>query len=350
MTSPDQIRAARADQPKLRERDLAAQIGVSEAELQAAHVGLGVTRIVANPDMLVPRLAALGEVMALTRNASAVHEKVGRYDNYHGGSHAAMVLTDDIDLRIFPQHWVHGFAVTRDTDDGPRHSLQVFDAAGDAVHKVFLREGSDVAAWASLVADLATGDTAQALATVPRPDPEGARADPEKLDILRAEWARMTDTHQFMRLTSKLKYNRLGAYRSVGLPFAQALNVSAIDTVLAQVAAAGIAVMVFVGNRGCIQIHSGPIKTLRPMGPWQNVMDPRFNLHLRTDHIAEVWRVAKPTKRGDAISVEGFDAEGRHILQIFGQRGEKTDMAELSRWNDIAANLPQANQVMERAE
>ena len=348
MATPDLIRAARLDNPKLRERDLASQLGTSEAALQAAHVGLGVTRIAAGPDALVPRLAALGEVMALTRNASAVHEKVGRYDNYQGGQHAAMVLTDDIDLRIFPQHWVHAFAVTRDTDEGPRHSLQVFDAAGDAVHKVFLRDGSDVAAWHALVADLATSDGTQTLTTTPAPAPEGARADPAKLDILRAEWARMTDTHQFMRLTAKLKYNRLGAYRLVGAPFAQPLSLSAVDDLLAEVAAAGIAVMVFVGNRGCIQIHSGPIKTLRPMGPWQNVMDPRFNLHLRTDHIAEVWLVNKPTKRGDAISVEAFDPEGRHILQIFGQRGEKTDMAELETWNRIAASLPSPTSVAEQ--
>lgn len=350
MTTPDLIREARLENPNLRERDLANQLGISEAALQAAHVGLGVTRIAAGPDRLIPRLAALGEVMALTRNASVVHEKIGRYDNYQGGPHAAMVLTDDIDLRIFPQHWVHGFAVTRETDDGPRHSLQVFDAAGDAVHKVFLRAGSDVAAWHALVADLATGDGAQTLATDPRPAPEGARADPAKLDILRSEWAEMTDTHQFMRLTAKLKYNRLGAYRLVGAPFAMPLGLSAVDAVLTGVATAGIAVMIFVGNRGCIQIHSGPIKTLRPMGPWQNVMDPRFNLHLRTDHIAEVWLVNKPTKRGDAISVEAFDAEGRHILQIFGQRSEKTDMAELEAWNQMVARLPIARPVMEQVE
>ncbi len=314
MSTPDLIRVTRAENPKLRERDLAAQLAVSEAALQAAHVGFGVTRITVHLDELVPRLAALGEVMALTRNQSAVHEKVGRYDNYQGGAHAAMVLTDDIDLRIFPQHWVHGFAVTRETDDGPRHSLQIFEAARDAVQKVFLRQGSDVDAWHALVADLASGGMTQSLVTEARPAPEGARADPEQLDILRAEWARMTDTHQFMRLTTKLKYNRLGAYRPVGLLFAQALAISAVDAVLTEVAAAGIAVMVFVGNRGRIQIHSGPIGTLRPMGPWQNVMDPRFNLHLRTDHIAEAWLVTKPTKRGDAISVEAFDAEGRHIL------------------------------------
>jgi putative hemin transport protein len=350
MTDPETIRAARLAEPALRERDLATKLGLSEAQLQAAHVGLGVTRISADPDRLVPGLAALGEVMALTRNASAVHEKVGRYDNYQGGGHAAMVLADDIDLRIFPQHWVHGFAVERHTDAGPRHSLQVFDAAGDAVHKVFLREGSDLAAWQRLVAGLATGDAAQGLAVAPRVPPEGARHDAAKLDVLRAEWSRMTDTHQFMRLTAKLKFNRLGAYRLAGAPFARPLALTALNAALEAVATAGTTVMIFVGNRGCIQIHAGPVQTLRPMGPWQNVMDPRFNLHLRTDHIAEVWGVTKPTKRGDAVSVEAFDAEGQLILQVFGQRGEKTDQADLAAWNAIAAALPEAAPVLERAE
>jgi putative hemin transport protein len=83
--------------------------------------------------------------------------------------------------------------------------------------------------------------------------------------------------------------------------------------------------MIFVGNRGCIQIHSGPIVTLKPMGPWQNVMDQRFNLHLRLDHMAEVWAVDKPTQRGAAISVEAFDAQGSLIFQIFGLGKEGRD-------------------------
>lgn len=338
--TPDQIRALRAENPTLRDRDFAEQFGLSEAQLVASHVGLTARRIVAHPDRLVPRLAAVGEVMALTRNASAVHEKVGGYANYHAGAHAAMVLTPDIDLRIFPQHWVHAFAVTRETADGPRDSLQVFDAAGDAVHKVFRRTGSHAAAWAALVHDLATGDAAQSLTVTPRPAAEGAKGDPAALDDLRGRWSRMTDTHQFIRFTAKLNFNRLGAYRMAGPPFAVPLATTAIDTVLQAVAAAGLQIMIFVGNRGCIQIHSGPVKTLRPMGPWQNIMDPQFNLHLRTDHIAEAWLVNKPTKAGDAISVEAFDSEGRHILQIFGQRGEKTGMADLAAWNAMAATLP----------
>jgi putative hemin transport protein len=342
LATHEEICAARAENPKLRDRDLADRLGMSEASLVAADTGRGVTRIAANPDTLVPRLAALGEVMALTRNDSAVHEKMGVYANYTSGQHAAMVVTEEIDLRIFPRHWVHAFAVERPGGGGLRRSLQVFDAAGDAVHKVHLREGSDLAAWEALVVDLADADQSGAIATDPRDPVEVPKADPAKADLLRQEWRKMTDTHQFLRLVSKLKMNRLGAYRIAGAPFARKLPPGSFNAALEAVAAAGIPVMLFVGNRGCIQIHSGPIHTLQPMGPWQNVMDPGFNLHLRRDHIAEVWAVEKPTVRGPALSVEAFDAEGGLILQAFGYRKERQGIDHTAPWAEILAGLPAA--------
>ena len=115
------------------------------------------------------------------------------------------------------------------------------------------------------------------------------------------------------------------------------LPADAIVEALRRAAAAGLRLMIFVGNRGCIQIHSGPVERIEPMGPWFNVLDPRFNLHLRADKVAEVWLVRKPTRRGDAVSVEGFDAEGRLILQIFGKRAENaTDTAA---WDSLAEDL-----------
>jgi putative hemin transport protein len=83
--------------------------------------------------------------------------------------------------------------------------------------------------------------------------------------------------------------------------------------------------MIFVGNRGCIQIHTGPIHELHATGPWQNVLDPGFNLHLRTDKVAEVWAVEKPTQRGPAVSLEAFDEMGGLIFQVFGVRKEGRD-------------------------
>jgi putative hemin transport protein len=95
--------------------------------------------------------------------------------------------------------------------------------------------------------------------------------------------------------------------------------------------------MVFVGNHGCIQIHTGPVKTLRAMGPWFNVLDPGFNLHLREDRIVSAWVVRKPTSDGVVTSLELFDAEDELIATLFGKR--KPGEAERGEWRAFAETL-----------
>jgi len=337
--SPEAIRQARADAPKTRERDLAGHLGISEAQLVAAHLGHGATAIAADPDRLLPAVERLGAVMGLTRNDHCVIEVDGTYTGYEGGEHAGMVLGDAIDLRLFPRHWGHAFAVETDTGAGPRRSLQVFDAAGLAVHKVFLREHSDHAAWARVVDELRR-DGDPMLATEPAPPAEGARTAPDKAEILRREWRRMSDTHQFLRLVSKLKMNRLGAYRLAGAPFVRALDPACVPGMLAAIREAGLPVMIFCGNRGCLQIHTGALGMLTPMGPWENVLDPGFNLHLRRDRVAELWAVEKPTRRGPATSVEAFGPDGTLIFQVFGVAKDGTDHRPA--WQAVVADLPDA--------
>lgn len=321
-----------------RPHDLAQTLGVPEGALVAALVGHGSVRIEALPGRLIPEVQKLGEVMALTRNRSCVIEKIGTYNDFTDGQHASMTTDAEIDLRMFPSQWRHAFAVERPGPDGPRRSIQVFDAAGDAVHKIHLRPESNATAFDALVAALAVPDQSDTAEFGPRAAVEDARTAPGKTDILRAEWVRMTDTHQFNTLVRRLGMNRLGAYRVAGAPMVRPLDPGAFVTTLERVQETGTGIMLFVGNQGCIEIHSGPVETLKPIGPWLNVIDPRFNLHLRADHIAEVYAVDKPTKRGPAISVEAFDADGALILQCFGLRAEKGGDPEA--WARLVSDLP----------
>ena len=253
-----------------------------------------------------------------------------------------MILGPEIDLRIFAKHWVHAFAVEVPGEDGPKRSLQVFDAAGDAIHKIHLKPQSTHALWPDLIANMRLADQSATLNLSSRRPVESAKGESAGAAALRAAWDRMTDTHQFIGLTRDQGMNRLGAYRVAGAPYVERLEPEAVTHTLARAAEAGIPVMIFVGNLGCIQIHGGPIEKIIPMGPWINVMDPRFNLHLRADHIAEAYAVWKPTRTGDVLSVEAFTAEGELILQIFGYR--KDTPAEP--WNALVRALPRLEEAL----
>jgi putative hemin transport protein len=340
--APHEIRIARAENPKMRERDLAAQLGISEAELVAAHCGDGVQRVEPRANDLLLGLEAVGEVMALTRNESAVHEKIGVYDKVQTGDHAALVLGADIDLRIFPKAWAHGFAVEKRDGDEIRRSLQFFDEAGEAVHKVHLRPASNLYAYQKLVAGLASLDQSPVVALKGIVEKEPDAGEAGSAADLRERWSRMTDVHQFFGLLKTLKLSRHQAVRMIGDDYAWKLADESLAAMFNHAAAGGMPIMCFVGNRGCIQIHSGPVANIKVMGPWINVLDETFHLHLRMDHVRELWAVRKPTKDGHVTSIEAYDANSQMIIQFFGQRHEGE--TERDDWRFLAENLPRVSE------
>lgn len=336
--APDEINRARLDNPKTRERDLAAGLGISEAELVAARCGEGVTRIEPRVDDLLSGLGSVGEVMALTRNESAVHEKIGVYENVTAGKQHALVLGSDIDLRIFPTVWAHGFAVEKRDGDDIRRSLQFFDAAGQAVHKIHLRPASNVDAYQKLVDRLASVDQARTVEVETIASEEPDESVPVEVNELRRRWDAMKDVHQFFGILRSLKLTRHRALTLIGDDYAWPLDRDAVTAMMNLAANDRMPIMCFVGNRGCVQIHTGPVANIKPMGPWLNVMDETFHLHLRLDHIAEAWVVRKPTKDGHVTSLEAFDADRNLIIQFFGKRHEGEE--ERQDWRFLAEHLP----------
>ena len=98
-----------------------------------------------------------------------------------------------------------------------------------------------------------------------------------------------------------------------------------------------VPIMVFIGNKGCIQIHTGEVKNIKTMGPWINVLDEKFHMHLRQDKVAYAWIVRKPSKDGIVTSLEAFDKNGNNFCVLFGERGEGN--AELESWRSILGGL-----------
>lgn len=324
----------RQENPKVRIRDAARALGTSEGELVATGCGANVRRLRADWTELLKALPSLGRVMALTRNEQCVHERHGAYEDVSVTGPMGLVLGPDIDLRLFLSSWRHVFAVT----EGERRSIQIFDQSGVAVHKVYATAETDAQAFAALIDRFLHDDQSPGIATEAAPAPTAARPD-SAVDVaaFRDRWSKLEDTHDFFSMLRKLKLDRTQAFRLAGPGFARALDVNAARAVLEGAAASEMPIMIFVGNRGCIQIHTGTVKHLVTTGPWLNVLDPEFNLHLREDGIASAWLVRKPTRDGDVTSVEIFDAAGDTIAMLFGKR--KPGQAEDSAWRSFANGL-----------
>ena len=333
----------KAQKQQLRARDAAQELGVSEGALIASLCGAeGEARAIRLRDAqadIVKDFEALGPVMALTRNEHCVHEKTGPYVKVSINPGHGLVLGAEIDLRIFPAHWRHAFTVLEETKEGMRRSIQVFDATGAAVHKVFQKPKTDVAAFDALIASWTGSDQSTTFNALP-PSPKHKDRPDSAIDVpgLRAHWKALQDTHDFFGLLHEFDVGRLQALRLVGSDLAYQVTSDSLAQTLETAGASETPIMVFVGNPGCIQIHTGPVKNLKRMGPWFNVLDPDFNLHLREDAIASAWAVFKPTRDGVVTALELYDRDGFCFAQLFGAR--KPGKPELQAWRDIVAALP----------
>lgn len=323
--------ALKSEDPKLRIRNAAQQLGVSEAEL----VALGDQNIRLTDDFQeqLKEVEKLGKVLAITRNDDCVHERKGVYHKVSFKGQMGLAVNPDIDLRLFMHAWKYAFAVR----EGGRDSIQYFGKDGEAIHKIYLLEESDVVAYQTFVSKY-KDSIAAPLTIEPSAAPKEEHPDDEiDTEGFQQAWLNLQDTHDFHGLTNQYKVVRLQALRLAPQGYAYTINVQDIQHILGKVAENDSEIMVFVSSKGCIQIHTGHARKQVVMGPWFNILDPDFNLHLRMDKIASAWIVKKPTKDGIVTSIETFDKNGNMIVQFFGKR--KPGIPEREDWREAVASV-----------
>lgn len=344
----ERLEELKAREGSLRARDAAARLGVPEAALLEVQRARGaIERLAVSGKAvgdLLARLEEVGDVMALTRNDHCVHEKTGTFRNLSFHGTMATAFGPEIDLRMFLERWASAFHVVEPTDRGERHSLQFFDETGTAVHKVYAVGATDVNAFLAVAArfrDPAPAPLRFKEMTAPPP----ARPD-EEIDLsrLRAEWLALENGHRFDAMLSGLGVGRAQALRLAGPEFAMAAVPDAADRMLHAVAASGLPIMCFVRNRGCVQIHSGPVERIKRVGPWLNVLDPRFNLHLKDGAAASVHVVRKASseKAHPVTSLELYDAAEEPICRFYAVR--EAGAAEPAAWRDLLDGLCRPSQ------
>ncbi len=321
--SDDAVRIAVAQRRALHRqeylRDTARALDLTEAHVVNVHPAADVVRLTDDWPLLMHVIAQLGRVKTMTRNEHAVIEKDGCVEGVEFfGPSMGQAVGKDIDLRLFTQQWGSAFGVFEETPGAVRRSIQIFDRHGASVFKVY---SDDALAFEQAVTRCAAGSDTPLLIRAADPVVERPDADVD-VDALHARWDAMTNTHEFHGLLRSLNVTRTQALRLAGTERATPLDNGALECALHTLAEAGERLMLFVGNRGIIQIYSGMIHRVVRANGWLNVLDPGFNLHARDDAITQSWLVTKPTADGPVRSLELFDAAGETVALLFGKRSE----------------------------
>lgn len=339
VTLADHWRGLVAREPALRARNAATKLGVSEGELVASRCGQGIERLESDYKALLESLIHVGQVLTITRNEYAVHEKRGYYGNLKLSENGGGAFDHNINLRIFFRHWVHAFAMTEEGPHGRRTSLQIFDRDGTSVHKIYRTDNSDAQAWDRLVKQFRAADQTPGLTPVVPTQPYIPGA-PEHVNVesLRSRWRAITDIHEFWPMLRDHKLRRIDALRLAREELARPVAANAWRKLLQEAARIGLPIMIFTRSPGVAQIHTGPIHHLVERDGWFNILDPTFNLHLRAEAVAEAWVVYRPTTSGGQSSLELYHEDGTLISHVFG--AVNLQAPELRGWRRLLAAIP----------
>ncbi|WP_130538284.1 ChuX/HutX family heme-like substrate-binding protein [Thiomicrorhabdus indica] len=318
-----------------RAREAANMMGISEAEYVALSfpnqaIPLDIGRL---QDLLIA-VQNLGEVMALTRNDSIVFEHHGHYHNPRF-RHAHMILENPpVDLRLRINEVKYGFAV----NENDRLSLQFFDVQGRAIHKIYLTEQSDCAAYDYLTQKY-RADFVMPVPEIPAgKDLLGIHISDDVWAEFEKQWQQMTNSHQVGPLLKRYGLTRPQAYQRLET-VASKLPADAAKFMLEQLARLHIPLLIFAPNGVCTQIHQGTISNLMETGPWFNVLDEHFHMHLNLSEIDQVWRVYKPSEKEVIESIEWFDKSQQSIAMLYLHPDARGDATIMNKWQDLLAVL-----------
>lgn len=330
--------------PDKHARDLAAQLNITEAELLYSRVGHdNVKRLSGHLPELLHALSTIGQAKAITRNDYVVSIQTGLYDNPRFSDHAGLFLNPEkLDLRMFFAQWDSIFTLTEQVGNEIRHSIQFFDKNGDAIHKVYSSEHTDMKVWQDIITHYTSIDNPPLQLDTVLSFSNSEISDETKQQI-EQQWRDMSDVHQFFTLLKTHNLSRQQVFRIVSNELAWQVPTNSLSQLLSLAHQAKNEIMLFIGNRGCVQIFTGVINKLSPLKiessqtDWLNVSSNDFNLHIIENGVSECWVTRKPTQDGFVTSLEVFDNQGNQIIQMYGQRTE--GVPEQNQWSQQILSL-----------
>jgi putative hemin transport protein len=159
------------------------------------------------------------------------------------------------------------------------------------------------------------------------------------VEAVRADWKAMTNVHHFEALLAKHRVGRLQAFRMMNGDFTHELSAEAFPDLLKKLDATGEQVMVFVANRGFVQIFSGPARAPKRVGHGWEIVHGQSKVFIPDTALQHLWLVNKPTAAGIISSLEIVsEAEDQALASVFGRHPHGDPQPQS--WLDLLNTLP----------
>lgn len=300
---------------------------------------------------IMRRALDFGHVMAQTGNDFAVMERTGvamRLEregdapatnaggDAQGRNVAGGYVGGDIDLNFNFDAWRHAFAVTRRGNDGNvTRSLEFFDAHGDAVHRLYLRNEAAGGLFDMLARDFRAPEQRLSLEAAPALAKAEEKPD-SAIDVrqFRQAWLGMADAGQFGAIMADYGVTREQALRLAPPGMARQLGREAVRLLLDDVVRHRLPIMVLAGNAGITQRYTGLITNVAGDAAICAAQAPGFSLRLRDS----AFRSGYAVRRAGVTSVEFFGKDGELAVAFLGVR----ERARPQAWDEVIQGLPKA--------
>ncbi len=246
-----QYQTIKTQEPAKYARDIASEMAISEAELTHSRVGHDAVRLTGDVRDILAALEPVGEIKSICRNDYAVHEQLGEFTHQHISEHAGLVLNPRaLDLRLFLGEWASVFHLCEQSRAASARAFSFSTAgrcAAEGLHHGAYRYGG-----------MGRGEHPFSRHLCAAVDDRRRQSDSvcARRRRHRAGSGVAGDDRcpPVFRVTEKYNLSRQQAFRLVGDDLACRVSNDALPTLLETVLQDGNEIMIFVGNRGCVQI------------------------------------------------------------------------------------------------
>tara|TARA_Y100001970_G_scaffold75342_1_gene95460 strand:- start:162 stop:1085 length:924 start_codon:yes stop_codon:yes gene_type:complete len=276
---------------KLRIRDISNKLNVSEAELLSLSVNDSVSFLSINDfnQFFTYLLSNIDKVMFLIRSEFVVHEKIINPFQYK-------IINDSIInkknnsllIKFNSEIFKYSFFEIKRHNNRNLKSFQFFDYYGTSVLKIYLKGKKDIE-FENL-------------------------ANQYKIEY---KYQIQKDFTSDKYIQFKNKYSdKMPPHSDFKLTLRQLLN---------DIAKKSIPVNIYAFGIECMQCHSDIIKNIVDYGPWLNVMDKNFNIHVLENKIS----FSKSCIRDDNNCIDFYDINNNLVLSISGKKGQNEFLKQI---------------------